>query len=197
MIDATFDIDALPTDWESLVSTGIELAGNMDTGRWALGDLAGCVEKRYGQDALGTFASEIGIARKSTLKDYRRVSARFELDARASFPSLNWSHFREALRAGDQAEHWLAQAADNGWPVAELTRQIAAAIGKRVPPKLLWEGQGVLDLERIGADDYTGDPGHTEYVVILDTDDMQAEMGQRVLVKVYQLTDAGQMVEGE
>lgn len=172
----TIDLTAISDEWEELVSTGIELAQHMDTGRWALGDLAGRVEKRYGQDAIGTFAGEIGMARKATLKQYRQVSARYESATRVAFPTLTWTHFRDAMRAKDDAELWLAQAADQNWPVAELGRQIAAAIGKPVPPKLLYDDMGavwqVADVAR-------------PYLVLLGDMSALAE-GMKVRVKVYE-----------
>lgn len=147
----TFDIAAIPDDWESLADAGRAVMTEMDTGRWLAGDLALRVEKCYGTDALGQYAADIGIASKSTLKDYRAVAARYTKDARAAFPALSWSHYRTALRAKDDAELYLVQAQDNGWPVAELNRQIAAAIGKPAPPKLLWSGEGYVYTDLEGA----------------------------------------------
>ena len=51
-------------------------------------------------------------------------------------------------------------------------------------PPVLWEGEGVLDEEIIGASDYTGDPGRSEFVVILKADDIPADMGQRVHIVI-------------
>ena len=147
----TFDIAAIPDDWESLADAGRAVMTEMDTGRWLAGDLALRVEKCYGTDALGQYAADIGIASKSTLKDYRAVAARYTKDARAAFPALSWSHYRTALRAKDDAELYLVQAQDNGWPVAELNRQIAAAIGKPAPPKLLGSGEGYVYTDLEGA----------------------------------------------
>ena len=135
-----FTIENVPDDWEALASAGREVMQHMDTGRWLAGDLALRVEKRYGTDALGKYAADIGIAQRATLKAYRQVAARYEKEIRIAFPALSWSHYRAALRAKDDAELFLVQAQDNGWPVAELNRAIAAAIGAPVPPRLLWSG---------------------------------------------------------
>jgi hypothetical protein len=139
-----FTIEQVPDDWEALASAGREVMQHMDTGRWLAGDLALRVEKHYGTDALGKYAADIGIASRETLKDYRKVAARYESGVRASFPALSWSHYRAAVRAGDDAELFLVQAQDNGWPVSELARQIAAAIGKPVPPEKLAEFTGLV-----------------------------------------------------
>lgn len=139
-----FTVDQVPDDWEALADAGREVMRNMDTGRWLAGDLALRVEKKYGTDALGKYATDIGIASRDTLKRYRQVSARYEKGTRGTFPALSWTHFRDAMRAGDDAELWLVQAQDNGWPSVEMARQIAAAIGKPVPPKLLYSGRGYV-----------------------------------------------------
>jgi hypothetical protein len=53
--------------------------------------------------------------------------------------------------------------------------------------RVLWEGEGVLDNETIGASDYTGDPGRPEFVVILKADDIPADMGQRVHIVITEV----------
>jgi hypothetical protein len=138
----TFDIDALPVDWEALTSAGRAMTEAADRQRWQLGDLANKVTRVYGSESLKTFAGEINIPNHKTLWDYSRVAARFEKSVRNEFPALSFTHFRTAIRAKDDAELFLVQAQDNGWPVAELARQIAAAIGRPVPPVLLYSGRG-------------------------------------------------------
>jgi hypothetical protein len=168
-----FSIEQVSDDWEELASAGREVMQHMDTGRWLAGDLALRVEKKYGTDALGKYAADIGIARRQTLYTYAQVSARFNVSLRGEFPALSWSHYRAAVRAKDDAELFLVQAQDNGWPVAELARQIAAAIGARVPPVKLWEGAGVVYITKsLGP-----------YIVLETAGDLIAS--QRVIVKVY------------
>jgi hypothetical protein len=142
-----FTIEQVPDDWEALASAGREVMQHMDTGRWLAGDIANRVTRAFGDDSLGKFAADIGIARRQTLYTYAQVSARFDDSLRGEFPALSWSHFRTAVRAKDDAELFLVQAQDNGWPVAEMARQIASAIGKSVPPVKLWEGEGVIIIE--------------------------------------------------
>jgi hypothetical protein len=175
-----FSIEQVPDDWEALASAGREVMQHMDTGRWLAGDLALRVEKKYGTDALGKYASDIGIASRETLKKYRQVSERYEKGTRGAFPALSWTHFRDAMRAKDDAELWLVQAQDNGWPSAVMAREIAAAIGARVPPRKLWEGQA--DTEKLQYSLY----GAVLY--LRGDDDFQwADLpsGARVIVKVY------------
>jgi hypothetical protein len=145
-----FDVDALPSDWEALTSAGREMTETADRQRWQLGDLANRVTRVYGSESLKKFAGEINIPNHKTLWDYSRVAARFEKSVRNEFPALSFTHFRTALRAKDDAEAWLVQAQDNGWPVAELNRQIAAAIGEPVPLRKLWEGRVALGVDQNG-----------------------------------------------
>jgi uncharacterized protein YfiM (DUF2279 family) len=175
-------LDGLGDSWEELVSTGIELAQHMDLHRWAIGDVGCKVQTAYGQDSMGRFASEIGIANAQTFRDYTRVARRYELATRNAFSGsmITFTHFRAAMRTGDDAELWLSRAADEGWTVREMGRQIAAAIGARVPPVKLWEGEA--DTEKLQYSLY----GAVLY--LRGDDDFQwADLpsGVRVIVKVY------------
>lgn len=170
-----FDIAAVGDGWEALADAGRAVMQHMDTGRWLAGDLALRVEKAYGTDALGKYAADIGIASRSTLKDYRMVAARYQIDVRAAFPALSWSHYRTAMRAGADAEVWLVQAQDNGWPVAELHRAIAAAIGQPVPPRKLAEFTATVGTHGYGV----------LYLFPHDGDWNLLDEGRRVIVKVY------------
>jgi hypothetical protein len=168
-----FQIEQVPDDWEALADAGRSVMQHMDTGRWLAGDLALRVEKKYGTDALGKYAADIGIASRETLKKYRQVSERYEKGTRGAFPALSWTHFRDAMRAKDDAELFLVQAQDNGWPVAELNRQIAAAIGARVPPVLLYSGEAQLF------------PWYAGQWGALFSEVQDFTQGQRVTIKVY------------
>jgi hypothetical protein len=150
-----FDIDALPSDWEALTSAGRAMTEAADLQRWQLGDLANKVTRTYGAESLKTFAGEINIANHKMLWDYSRVAARFEKSVRNEFPALSFTHFRTAMRAKDDAELFLVQAQDNGWPVAVMAREIAAAIGKPVPPRKLWEGEATVWHEHFPLGDIT------------------------------------------
>jgi hypothetical protein len=168
-----FDIDALPSDWEALTSAGRAMTEAADRQRWQLGDLGNKVTRTYGAESLKTFAGEINIANHKTLWDYSRVAARFEKSVRNEFPALSFTHFRTAMRAKDDAELFLAQAQDNGWPVSELARQIAAAIGKPVPPVKLAEFEAVVH-------DYSFD-----FLTLRTDADLHLAAHQRVIVKLY------------
>lgn len=171
-------IDTL-TKWEELADAGRALALDLDTGRFALGDLGARCATVYGDDSLGRLAADIGIARAHTFREYVRVARRYDHVTRGTFQEggLTFSHFRAAIRAGDDAELWLARAADEGWPVAELTRQIAAAIGAPVPPRKLAECEAVVGESAAGL-----------FLVPRGGDCSALGVGQRVRVVVYELT---------
>lgn len=155
------NVTALPDDeWETCVGAGRMMTETMDAHRFDLGDLALTVQKRYGNDALGQFCTDIGLARVQTLREYRRVAARFPAAIRMEFSgALSWSHYQAAMRAGDDAELWLARAADEGWPVATLHRELAAALGKPLPPVKLIEAEGMLHPHGHGATIYVDQAG--------------------------------------
>jgi hypothetical protein len=163
--------------WEELADAARLVASDLDTGRFTLGDIANRCARVYGTDSIGKLATEIRVAQKRTLYDYAAVAARYQLCDRAHYSDLGltFSHFKAAMRAGEDAELWLDRAADEGWPKAELARQIAAAIGARVPPRLLYDDMGavwqVADSAR-------------PYLVLLG-DMSQLVEGMKVRVKVY------------
>jgi hypothetical protein len=174
---SSFDPSVIPNDdWETLISAGMALAQDMDARRFELGDVGALVETRYGQNSLGKFASEIGMAQKKTLREYVRVARHYPPATRVVFweSGLNWSHFRAALRAKDDAETWLGRAADEGWPVAELARQISAAIGAPVAPRLLYEGAALVA---------EADDGYFNLLIEAPNNLLYR---QRVVVKVYE-----------
>jgi hypothetical protein len=168
-------IESLST-WEELADAGRTLALDLDAGRFALGDVGARCATVYGDDSLGKLAADIGIARSHTFREYVRVSRGYGLVTRGTFQEagLSWSHFREALRAKDDAELWLSRAADDGLTVAALAREIAAAIGARVPPRKLWEGDVAVGLDSDGdrmlyfcQDPFTGLEMHKTYRAVV------------------------------
>jgi len=112
--------------WEEAVSIGIELRAMKDKSQWELGDLALKVEKCYGTDALGKFANEIGINKKS-LQQYRRVSAAFPKEKRV--PHLSHRHHL-ILAAKENRFEWLEKAAVNNWSTTQLQLELKKAEGK-------------------------------------------------------------------
>jgi hypothetical protein len=141
----TQPVDALALaddSWETLVAQGLDAVQVKDGRSWELGDLAGRVAKRYGEDSLGQYATDIRY-NTSTLRDFRRVSAFYPKDVRALFPLLRWSHYRVAMRVKEleAALDWLERAANDDWPVDALRDAISAVLGEPLKP-LKVEGLG-------------------------------------------------------
>lgn len=127
MTDSSYVISA-HISWEEAVSTGVELRRLKDNSQWELGDLAVKVEGDYGTDAIGQFANDIGINKKS-LQQYRRVSQAFPKSTRVDY--LSHRHHLILTPRDDRFE-WLEKCADNNWSTLQLTRELALADGKEV-----------------------------------------------------------------
>lgn len=110
MADAGEDI------WEAAISLGIQDEDDMTEIRWRQGDLAGLIDKRYGDDRLGSYAKAINIPAR-TLRERRQVSAFYENGARRRFANIGYAHFREAMRleTPERAMAALEKASARGW----------------------------------------------------------------------------------
>ncbi len=122
-------VEVQKIDWEEAVTRGIELREAKDKSQWELGDLALKVEKQYGFDALGKFATDIGVNKK-TLQQYRRTAAAFPPAKREAV--LSHKHHL-ILAAREDRFIKLAEAADNSWSSPQLTRELMIEAGD--PPK--------------------------------------------------------------
>lgn len=132
-----FDLDALGDDWETLVSAGIQIVEAHDRNRWTLGDLAKKCQRRYGSAAIKTYAAAVNV-RSSTMYEYHACATFYNLEDRATFPPLAWSHYRAALRLKEHelALEWLARAADEEWSADTLTKEIKEFLGEDTPEKV-------------------------------------------------------------
>ena len=111
--------------WEEAVSIGLELREAKDNSQWKLGDLAMQIDTVYGTDAIGKFAIEIGVNKKS-LMQYRRISAAFPPELRVAI--LSHRHHLMLAPRPDRLE-WLKKAEENNWSVLQLARELAIADG--------------------------------------------------------------------
>lgn len=130
--------------YDTAVNAGVVAAGDHDKNRWLIGDLASRIKKRYGQDMIGRFATDINME-KSRVKDYRRVCEFWEKDTRASIlatmPVITFSHMRLAMRLGNHPEalSFLEECADNAWTVEQAMLELNKRQGKAEPPVKLLE----------------------------------------------------------
>ena len=137
------DLSQIDDAWESLCEAGRLMTTANDNNRWALGDLAQRVEKRYGESTLADFASQIRLFEK-TLAGYRTVSMFYQKETREDFPALSWSHYREAMRLGslEKALELLALVQDQNLSIREMTKLINEALGKPSKPVRIAEFAG-------------------------------------------------------
>lgn len=126
-------IESVARDWESLISDGLNAREERDGSQWKLGDLALEIEKGYGEDTIGKYASEIGIVKK-TLMNYRTVSARFTSEVRKHHAKLSYSHFVAASGLTEPLA-WLEKANDNNWSIEMMRREIALVSNDQQLPK--------------------------------------------------------------
>lgn len=128
--------------WEMMVSLGASDEEDMGVLRWRQGDLAVRVEKHYGGETLSKYASAIHV-KYPTLKQRRQMSHFYEPDTRVSFPTLSYSHYREAMRTGEFniAFDALFKAQLREWPVWKFEQFIDRYLGKGRPNASTIEGQ--------------------------------------------------------
>ncbi|MCA0455687.1 MAG: hypothetical protein LCI00_17050 [Chloroflexi bacterium] len=130
-----------------------EIARSAETdsaaGRWLIGDLANIVTTAYGKNSVKTFAIEAGIA-YSTARQYKQMSAFYEVDMRYQLKNIGYSHMRAAMALGDDALSFLAEASANGWTVEKCKVEVRERIGKPAPPAKLLEGEACVQSVDIG-----------------------------------------------
>lgn len=118
-------------DWESLISEGMEARSLKDKSQWILGKLADRVNTRYGSDAIGVFATSIGV-NKSSLLRYRDVYRKFK--GKDINPALSFSHHLK-VSTEEEPELWLNRAYENNWSVEKLGLELDRFRGNRNPSK--------------------------------------------------------------
>ena len=180
------------TEWESIVSAGIEAQNQMDGGRWSIGDLALLVQTEYGQGSVEQFAKDIKVELPS-VRGYRTVSQFWSrenstrVEILATLPNLSWSHFRAAmqLKSVEEATAFLHHAAANDWSVEGCRLELKRRMGKPEPPSKL------LDIETVIADMRSGcrvvlELTAEQYTRLLDA----WRDGRKVRVAVWEVADA-------
>lgn len=182
---APFDADALFAELESATSDTFDLCVNagmaaresLDNGRYVIGDLACHIEKQYGVDRVGMFATDIQC-RASSVREYRRVCKFWARPARAELfeemPMLAYSILRDSIRFGDpvQALTFLRDCAANMWTCERAHIEANRLLGKETP-----EMFKVLDTDM---------PGHELFALHLG---VSGGMDSRFRLVVYQYSD--------
>lgn len=132
-----------PVDsWEAVCDKGREAADGMDAGRWILGELASSVQTHWGDTRLDDFAIAVAVEKKR-IYEYRGVYRFYEFSATAEFradnPMLRYSHYRDAMRLGDEhkAMAFLNMCSLAGLTVEQARLKLVELLGKPTPPKKL------------------------------------------------------------
>lgn len=172
-----YDLSAMSDDWSELVTTAVEIANARDLNRWMMGDIAGKVERCYGEGSIKAFTAEVKKVQPAAMYQYLAVSSFYPPPVRVLYEMLNWSHFREAMRLDDYsaAIKLLEQANDADLSVEKLKAEVNERLGKPAPPKKVYDG--VLTVEA----------GRDEETPLLRFDVGQLQIGKRYRVIMQEI----------
>lgn len=107
-------------DFDEICEMGREAMDMRKISNIIIGQLALEVDSRYGEDAIGSFAKEIALNKK-TVSQYRWVARAFP--GLTAYNGLSYTHFR--LAAGtDKPQEWIDEATKNNWNAAQLKAKI-------------------------------------------------------------------------
>lgn len=178
-----FDLEGVKeNDMEAYESAGIMIWGAHELNRWRLGDLGSKVVRTHKAGSIKSFATRIsnGACSKGAMYDYIATSVAYSEEERVMFPTLSWSHYRQAKGKAVETEEgliigtikhdiamtWLGKAADNEWTVAELKAAMEGNPNKEVgggtPEKIKLLDLGAEFMGGEGIGDENGKP--TSYV---------------------------------
>lgn len=121
-IDALKEMAANGEDiWEAAVSLGIQDEDDLTELRWRQGDLAMLIDKRYGDDRLGSYAKAINVPIR-TIRHRRQMSRFYENGTRYRFANAHYAHYREAMRleTPERALWALEKASQRGWTIERM-----------------------------------------------------------------------------
>lgn len=124
--------DLLAWEWDEYVQWALEARKLKNLGQWYLGYFALGIAKKYGEDAIGKYAQEIGIPKES-LQVYRWVAGKFSLEEiLRAVNILPFTAYRHAAGT-DSPSDWIKKAEENAWSVQRLYREIQKEKGARLP----------------------------------------------------------------
>lgn len=140
-------------EWEELCDTGRLAAGDIDRGKWTLGNIAVQVVTRYDRVKLNNFAIAVNRS-KGSIRQYREVCEFYDFDTQVSlfedYPLITWTHCREAMKLGSlkNALTFLQKANDLAWTV-EQTRLALKTPDADLPDDIPEETKTILIDERM------------------------------------------------
>lgn len=158
--------------WEAMIQIAADDEIEMTERRWRQGDLAIRVQKQYGENMIGKFASEINVP-LPTVRQRRQMSAFYTNDTRVLFPNLGYTHYRTAMSLGDDALWALRKASVKDWPCWKFDKLVKRLLGKHQT--------ACLQTEATISRRYVQDDGI--YLVLRLSTDFPVKPGQTVKVK--------------
>lgn len=124
-VDTLTELDeARNWDWETYVSTGLVAREFKDVSQWVLGKLALGIEKDYGGDSLGKYATAIGVNYK-TLQRYRWVVKHFP-EIKVSEPKPLPFYVYEAVANTKNPQEWIERAVEHDWSPPKMVQMVRA-----------------------------------------------------------------------
>ena len=122
--------------WEEYVSLGLTAREFKDKSQWYLGRLAMGVISKYGENTLGKYSKEIGIA-VATIQKYRWVVAEYLKDDPTFLPSpkLPFTLYEAvATMPKDERAKFLQTADDNNFSIERTRVERKKLEGKPIKP---------------------------------------------------------------
>jgi hypothetical protein len=130
--------------WESIITLANSSENDMSQRRWLIGDLALLVKTEYGKNRVADFATKANLAR-STVSQYKNMSAFYPSDIRYVYENLSYSHFRIAYRFKEAALEFLAEACYSSWTIETAQVKAQERLGKKLPPMKLLDAEGCIE----------------------------------------------------
>lgn len=128
---------------EELYERGRIAAGNLDQGRWEIGDIACTIETHYAGHDIADFARQINVPSKRVM-EYRTVAKYYDFLHRQNFldenPMITYSHMRAAMRFDGVARSLAfleSEVSSNGLTVEATQKLIKKRLGKPANSSLL------------------------------------------------------------
>jgi hypothetical protein len=167
--------------WESIVTLANSSENDMASRRWLIGDLALLVRTEYGKNRIADFATKANLAR-STVSQYKNVSAFYPSDVRYLYEGVSYAHFRCAMRLKELAFQFLDECSSLSYTVEQAQIEVTKRLGKPAPPLMLLDAEGCIGHVN---------PWNSDMVIQLaegvDVFAIEKLQGKNVRIKIYEL----------
>lgn len=147
IVDQLISVAESEDIYEAAISAALPWVEQIDKYKYNIGDLAVSIEKKYGEDRVGSFAKAIK-AEVNRVKEYRTVCSRFDKNTRRQIfdenPNLVYSHLRNfgkilGKHEGDygwkHVNRMIEMTSKYDWTAEKCGVQVSRLLGKKVNPK--------------------------------------------------------------